>query len=81
MKKNGLESQGKLPTTGVEPVGDHQWHARFARGGFPTMSFPIEVKIVVATPQEMKKLLHFCADRKTILSCTSGTIHCGKLIL
>ncbi|MBI2661988.1 hypothetical protein HYX11_00840 [Candidatus Woesearchaeota archaeon] len=42
------------------------------------MIFPIYVKIDVATPQEMKKLLHFCADRKTILSCTSGTIHWWK---
>ncbi|HLC52232.1 MAG TPA: hypothetical protein VJI98_03235 [Candidatus Nanoarchaeia archaeon] len=37
----------KPPTTGVEPAGDHQWHARFARGGFSTMIFPIKE---MATP-------------------------------
>jgi len=32
----------KPPTTGDRLRAQHQWHARFARGGFSTMIFPIK---------------------------------------
>ncbi|HLC52199.1 MAG TPA: hypothetical protein VJI98_03055, partial [Candidatus Nanoarchaeia archaeon] len=37
----------KPPTTGDRLRAQHQWHARFARGGFSTMIFPIKE---MATP-------------------------------
>ena len=37
----------KPPTTGDRLRAQHQWHARFARGGFSTMIFPIKK---MATP-------------------------------
>ncbi|HLC52527.1 MAG TPA: hypothetical protein VJI98_04755 [Candidatus Nanoarchaeia archaeon] len=37
----------KLPTTGDRLRAQHQWHARFAQGGFSTMIFPIKE---MATP-------------------------------
>ena len=42
--------QEKPPTTGDRLRAQHQWHARFARGGFSTMSFPSFVDNIVATP-------------------------------
>ncbi|HLC52205.1 MAG TPA: hypothetical protein VJI98_03085 [Candidatus Nanoarchaeia archaeon] len=37
----------KPPTTGDRLRAQHQWHARFTRGGFSTMIFPIKE---MATP-------------------------------
>ncbi|HLC52525.1 MAG TPA: hypothetical protein VJI98_04745 [Candidatus Nanoarchaeia archaeon] len=37
----------KPPTTGDRLRAQHQWHARFAQGGFSTMIFPIKK---MATP-------------------------------
>jgi len=55
--------QEKPPTTGDRLRAQHQWHARFARGGFSTTSFPSLVDNIVATPQEMKRRFHFCAEK------------------
>jgi len=41
MLKNTYLSK-KPPTTGDRLRAQHQWHARFARGGFSTMIFSIK---------------------------------------
>ncbi|HLC52007.1 MAG TPA: hypothetical protein VJI98_02065, partial [Candidatus Nanoarchaeia archaeon] len=45
--KGGIAKSKKPPTTGDRLRAQHQWHARFARGGFSTMIFPIKE---MATP-------------------------------